>query len=501
MAVNRRDFLKLMGAGAALVSSPVLQALASPALPTTLRPPLAATEQDPIIHMLNRVSFGARPGQVEAVRKMGLQAFLDQQLDPASLDDSASEARLGDLITLDMTPAEMIAAGKTKRDVIIELDSATVMRAIYSQRQLFEVMVNFWSEHFSIYHQKGACDLLKTADDRDVIRQHAIGNFRDLLGASAKSPAMLIYLDNAESRKEHPNENYAREVMELHTVTIGSYTEQDVKEVARCFTGWSVRGLREQDAGSFIFRPRLHDNRQKTVIGHVIPAGGGIKDGEQVLDILAAHPNTAKHLASKLCRRFIADDPPAAVVERVAQTYLSTGGDIKSMLRVIFASDEFLNAPPKFKRPFEYMISLARAFDVDNNGMLRPVVLQQLKAMGHLPFDWVTPNGYSDYSAEWMDNLLLRWNLAIQMVYGTVRGMKIDVIKLARSNGAIMTARGVLDFYAQHLLGRPFSVPELDALWQFAARNGEPALNNPAGRRTLIDAIALIAASPAYQYR
>ncbi|MEP7288766.1 MAG: DUF1800 family protein [Chloroflexota bacterium] len=509
--MNRRDFLKTVGvgAGAALIGGKVIEALAAPDLPGALGSVALADQRDPVAHILNRVTFGPRPGQVEAVKKMGVQAYLEQQLKPESIPDDASENRLGDYITLDMQPAELTAFAKQPAEVIAELDSATVMRAVYSERQLYEIMVNFWSEHFSIYHLKNQCKFLKTADDRDVIRKHALGKFRDLLGASTKSPAMLIYLDNAESEKKHPNENYAREVMELHTITIGNYTEDDVKEVARCFTGWTIQGLKGDNPGEFIFRPNLHDNDAKMVLGHAIAAGGGIQDGETVLDLLASHPNTAELISNKLCRRFIADDPPDAVVKAGAQAFLSSGGDIPSVLRVIFASQEFLNAPAKFKRPFEYLVSLYRVFNVElpaiqaNDAKKRASLasLGILKGMGHLPFNHIEPNGYSDYASTWIVNMLLRWNAAIQTVYGQIPGSKIDLTGLAQSQGVDLNGRSVLAFYGQHLLGRPLTQAEQDTIWNFASKKGEPDLTTPAGRLQMRNAIAVIAASPAFQYR
>jgi uncharacterized protein (DUF1800 family) len=506
--MNRRSFLKVMGVGAgtALLGSSVIEALAAPDLPALLRSPASAEVRDPVFHVLNRVTFGPRPGQVDAVKKMGLQTYLEQQLNPASISDDAVEKRLGDYMTLDMTLPEIQALSQAAQEMIVELDQATVMRAVYAERQLYEVMVNFWSEHFSIWHLKEQCKFLKTIDDREVIRKHALGKFRDLLGASAKSPAMLIYLDNARSEKKHPNENYAREVMELHTITVGNYTETDVKEVARCFTGWTVQGPNGDNPGDFIFNPRQHDDGPKAVLGRQIPAGGGIQDGETVLNMLAAHPATAHHIASKLCRRFIADDPPETVVKAAAQAFLASSGDIPSVLRVIFAAPEFLSAPPKFKRPFEYVISLLRAFDVDmatpkpgNRNQLG--VLGTLKAMGHLPFDHVTPDGYTDYAAQWIDNMLLRWNAAILTVYGVMPGVKVDLNGLVRSQNVELTPRGVLAYFAQHLLGRALSQEEQDAIWAFASNKGEPNLTTDAGRKRMVDAIALLAASPAFQYR
>src|SRR5260221_4319748 len=204
--MNRRDFLKAMGigTGAALIVADVVEALAAPDLPEALRSAATIAQQDPVAHVLNRVTFGPRPGQVDTVKKLGVQAYLEPEVAPKNINDDASEERLGNYITLDMTPGELIGLGKDQRQAIIELDSATVMRATYSERQLFEVMVAFWSEHFSIWHLKDTDKILKTMDDREVVRKYALGKFRDILGASATSPAMLVYLDNAGSIKLHP---------------------------------------------------------------------------------------------------------------------------------------------------------------------------------------------------------------------------------------------------------------------------------------------------------
>jgi uncharacterized protein (DUF1800 family) len=504
--MKRRDFLKMVGVGtgAALVGGEIVNALAAPDFPHALQ--VSATV-DPVAHVLNRITFGPRPGQVEAVKKMGVQAYLEQQLNLAAITDDTAEQRLGDFITLDMTPAELLQFTGNPRQPIVELDTATVIRATYSERQLFEIMVDFWSEHFSIWHLKEQDKFLKTVDDREVVRKQAMGKFRDILGASAKSPAMLIYLDNAKSNKKHPNENYAREVMELHTVTIGNYTEDDVKEVARCFTGWTIEGLKGANPGEFVFNPKLHDDGEKTVLGHKIPAGGGIQDGETVLDILVSHPGTAHHIASKLARRFIADDPPENVVSAAADAFLKSGGDIPTVLRLIFAAPEFLVAPPKYKRPFEYLISLYRAFDVDivteaSGNKAKPLSgLGLLTNMGQLPFNRITPDGYTDYAAEWISNMLVRWNAAINLVFGSIPDTKVDLTALANSQNVELKPRSVLDFFAQHLLGRAMTQAELDTIWNFASKNGKPDLTTDAGRQRMRAAIALIAASPAFQYR
>jgi uncharacterized protein (DUF1800 family) len=518
--MNRRDFLKIIGAGAGAAAitanaDNLIQALAAPDLPTPLRFPATADTRDSTWHVLNRVTFGPRPGQVDAVKKMGLQAYLEQQLNPSSIDDSAVENKLGDYITLDETVPELWNTEQRGMDAPTELDSATVIRAVHSQRDLYQVMVNFWSEHFSMWHGKENCRFLITADDRDVIRKNALGKFRDLLFASAKSPAMLVYLDNYKSDKKHPNENYAREVMELHTLTIGHYTETDVQELARCLTGWTLDLKRKSDNyGTFIFDPALHDDGQKTVLGKVIPPGGGIKDAETVLEMLVTHPATAMHIASKLCRRFIQDDPPDSIVQAVQQTYLSTDGDIPSMLRTIFSSQEFLNAPPKYKRPYEFLISLFRAFDADvqpigghdskgkqSNAIgLAPLAI--LRAMDHLPFDHITPDGYTDYASLWETNMLPRWNTSITTVYGVIPGVLVD-LKGMFGNYSINSTdpAQTVKWFANHLFGRDLTSGELDAITKYLSQKGAPTLSTNDGKLLMADAIGMLASAPAFMFR
>lgn len=496
--MNRREFLKFLtaGTGAAMLGSNVVKALASPELPAPLRTPAAAADRDPVYHALNRWGFGARPGQADLVRKMGLEAYLNQQLDHQTLDDSDVERLLGELITLDMTASEMYAVGKRPQEVIVELIGATLVRAVYSPRQLYEVMVNFWSEHFSIYHLKGQCSILKTPDDREVVRPYALGKFRDLLGASAKSPAMLVYLDNAQSRKEHPNENYARELLELHTVTIGNYTEDDVKELARVLTGWTVRPR----TGEYLFSRAVHDSSSKTVMGVTFPAGGWDADGEKMLDLLSRHPGTARHIASKLLRRFVQDDPTESMVQTIAQVFLNSDGDIKTVLRAIFALPEFWNAPPKYKRPFEYVISLLRGFDAAVGGTpagRRNAVGDALSVMGHLPFNHPTPDGYNDNGSYWVSNMLPRWNLAIATAYNQAPGLRVNLIRAATSKGIKREFGEIAGFYVQTLLGRGLSEAEYQTIFNYATKGGVPTLEGPA----LAETAALIAASPAFQYR
>src|SRR3990167_4228272 len=292
-----------------------------------------------IIHFLNRISFGATQEEIEKIARMGTPAYLEEQLHPERIPDPLAEEKLRGLKTVRLSSKELFelypppnqakSQGLTispqmqgPRYVILELQQARLLRAVYSRRQLYEVMVDFWSNHFNVFAAKGADRWLTTSYDRDTIRPHALGRFRDLLLATAKSAAMLFYLDNWMSvapnsflaarapnlRRRGINENYARELMELHTLGVdGGYTQKDVQEVARCFTGWTIR--RPRGEAEFTFEPRLHDNGAKTVLGVPIPAGGGMGDGLKVIDLLARHPSTAKFITTKLTRRLVADDP------------------------------------------------------------------------------------------------------------------------------------------------------------------------------------------------
>src|SRR3954470_17824068 len=370
-----------------------------------------------IVHVLNRLGFGAMPGDVERVRRVGLEKYIDQQLRPETIADQSMSARLAGLDTLNLNSRQLAQdyfipaqvdkrrakqqsaaqppeAGADKRDartpeqmqamqaqrqVFTDLSQQKILRAVYSDRQLNEVLVDFWFNHFNVFAGKGLTRNYLTEYERDAIRPHVLGRFRDLLEATAKSPAMLFYLDNWQSagprgamtsarrRGRGLNENYARELMELHTIGVdGGYTQKDVQEVARAFTGWTITSPRQ--GGSFRFDARMHDDGEKTVLGHRIRAGGGARDGEQVLDILAAHPATARFVATKLARRFVADEPPPTLVERAAATYRESHGDIRAVVRTIVTAPEFF-APgayrAKVKTPFEFVASAIRANAVD----------------------------------------------------------------------------------------------------------------------------------------
>jgi uncharacterized protein (DUF1800 family) len=501
-------------------------------MPPTAADPKASvglSEERQIIHLLNRIGYGPRPGDVERVRRIGRARYLDQQLHPETLVDTATEARLEGLESLRMTNAErsekypdraMVArqlglspptqampeaqlaesspaqstpqAGgadvkqqpQDARQLILayyaehglnppekllqELQAQKLMRAVHSERQLLEVMTDFWFNHFNVFWGKGADRWLTTDFEMQAIRPHAMGKFQDLLLATAESPAMLFYLDNflssspdaqkpqeagrnqpfpgrgqplaaSESRPVAPpepprrqsgiNENYARELMELHTMGVdGGYAQQDVLEVARCFTGWTIDRLRQ--AARFVFRDWMHDDGEKVVLGHKIPAGGGINDGKLVIDILAHHPSTARFISTKLARRFVSDNPPPALIDRVAAVYLTTDGDVREMLRTILTSAEFY-APEahraKIKSPFELASSAIRALGGETDGS--PRLAQFVAKMGQALYRYQPPTGYPDRSEQWVNTgaLLARLNFGLALSANRIAGTIIDL--------------------------------------------------------------------------
>jgi uncharacterized protein (DUF1800 family) len=468
-----------------------------------------ARPDDPtIVHVLNRAGFGPRPGDVAHVREVGLAAWIDQQLQPERIPDTAVEARLRSYETLDLSSREIAQqyflparqARKAKkargakepnggeagtvvgpnfssagsagpsadamspeigraRQVLVELSAQKIVRAVYSDRQLEEVLTDFWFNHFNVYAGKGLTRVFITEYEREAIRPHVLGHFRDLLGATAKSPAMLFYLDNARSadprfarelegrerrggrlqkgteklRKSIPtgiNENYARELMELHTLGVdGGYTQQDVVNVARAFTGWTIAAPRKADAGRFVFNPRMHDAGEKVVLGHRIKAGGGIEDGEQVLDILASHPSTARFIATALSRRFVADTPPASLVERATTVFRQTGGDLRAVTRAILTSPEFFaheSYRAKVKTPFDFVVSALRATGAD---VRQPVPLERtMRELGMPLYFCQPPTGYKDTAEAWVNTgaLINRMNFAVALAANTFRGVVVS---------------------------------------------------------------------------
>jgi uncharacterized protein (DUF1800 family) len=415
------------------------------------------TDEQKIIHLLSRISFGPTSRDVQRVHHLGIRAYLNEQLAPEMIADEAVEEKVTKLKTMRMNSRELFElypppkiareAGMgmanpmaAPRFIILELQQARLLRAVESKRQFYEVMVDFWSNHFNVFAVKGADRWLMTSYDRDTIRPHTFGKFRDLLLATAQSPAMLFYLDNWLSvspnaalaraplnvRRRGINENYAREVMELHTLGVDDgYSQQDVREVARCFTGWTLR--RPRGDAEFYFDPRLHDQGAKTVLGTRISAGG-MEDGIQVIDLLARHPTTAKFIAAKLARRFVADDPPVSLIDRAAAAFRQSNGDIRTVLRTIIESPEFFSPDvyrAKIKKPIEFVASALRVTEADTK--VTPQLLRYLARMGEPLFLAQPPTGYPDLGSSWIssDTLLTRMNFAAELVANRVNGARV----------------------------------------------------------------------------
>jgi len=503
MQFSRRTFLKAGGSSVALLATVgcdqlprELRAFYEPAKSTGPFRPSASEEIDPVTHALNRVAFGPRPGDYERVSKLGptpaaaAAAYLEQQLNPERIDDAEADRAVRRFETLGEPPGELFEyQDKLLHD---ELMRGTLARAVFSGRQLFEVMVQFWSDHFNIDPSKGDCKWLKVADDREVIRRHALGKCPELLRASALSPAMLWYLDGRVNRRESmaqkPNENYARELLELHTLGVhGGYTQQDVMEVARCLTGWTVRSKDQKpyfEIGRIEFKLQLHDCEAKTVLGQIIPAIPahlgkaererlGRAELDRVLEIAIRHPATARHLSGKLCQRFIADEPPATAVESVARAFAESNGDIRATLRALFATDEFrAQRGNKLKRPFNYIVSVLRATGASTDAGME--IIDYLRRMGHAPFNYPTPDGYPEPAAPWLGTLLWRWNFALAVSDNRIKGTRMEFETLRKNCGG---DAGLM----AHLLGRKPTAQETQAYHDSGA------------------GLALMLASPAFQ--
>ncbi len=381
--------------------------------------------------LLDRIGFGPRPLDGEIFKRLGAEKYIDEQLHPERIDDKTTEERLVSFPSLRMTPRETIQNYQQPRELarllIQELTAQKIIRAVHSQRQLQEVMTDFWFNHFNVFWGKNACRWLTTHYETTAIRPHVFGKFKDLLMATAKSPAMLFYLDNHLSSVQRGiNENYARELMELHTLGVdGGYTQKDVQEVARAFTGWSIDA--PQRSGEFAFRPRTHDDGEKIVLGHKIDAGA-IADGEKVLEILANHPSTARFISTKLVRRFVSDSPPESLVTHVTNVYRKTRGDIREMMRTIFTSKEFKTAAAarsKTKTPFEYAVSAIRELDGTTEGSWQ--LGRTIARMGQPLYQCQPPTGFPDRGDHWMNHgaVIERLNFAVALSANRIPGTAV----------------------------------------------------------------------------
>ncbi len=497
------------------------------------------SERQAAAHLVGRLAFGARPGELERVLAQGLEGWLESQLTaPPTAPELASRLQgisalelpvlelprrfpsvttlVRDAIEAGVLPADFTPESlgtetareafgprlvafaqqrgiRPQRELFEQLKAQKLLRAVYAENQLTEVLTDFWLNHFNVPVTHTVARTYLLAFERDAIRPHVLGRFRDLLGATARHPAMLYYLDNAQSAapesavamvEERPsrarrgvrrerraatamstatenpyrpqgiNENYARELLELHTLSVdGGYVQRDVTEVARAFTGWTahppgadaeavrrrVKLAKRADAGrifeeGFLFRPDFHDGGPKIVLGHSLPAGRGIEDGQEVLDLLAAHPATARHLARKLAVRFVSDDPPAALVERLAARFVERQGDLEAVMRTLVESPEFWSREAigaKIKSPFELAVSALRGLGAEVSRTSETI--QWIARMGQPLYGYQAPTGYPDEAGFWVNagSLLGRMNFGLSLAAGRVRGVRFDLARLA----------------------------------------------------------------------
>ncbi len=619
----------------------------------------ALSEDQKIVHVLNRLGFGARPGDIEKVRAIGLQKYIDRQLDATTIEDSVAESKVNGLEIFKMSTSEVFAKypnpgallrqleggrqaqaaaanpqneermsaeeqrerrqklQKLYRDydlrpanqLVPQIAANRVLRAVYSERQLQEVMVDFWQNHFNVFSGKAAVRWYIPSYERDVLRKNALGNFKDLVVGTAQHPAMLFFLDNFQSRtptgqnagnalqrqlrngKLDPrarerikqrqgltdaqldqriqramqagqaqrdrgiNENYARELMELHTLGVdGGYTQKDIVEVARAFTGWTIadpRGYRRAaaneikgaedraltrlqrqagvpgdiESGEFYFNAGWHDKNAKTVLGQKVDAGG-VNDGMKVIDILVKHPSTAKFIARKLAVKFVNDDPSEALVGRVASAFTKSSGDIKATLRALFTDKEFFapeNFRAKVKTPFELAVSSIRALGAETNS--GPAMLAMLNKLGEIPYGYQAPTGYPDTAEDWVNTgaLLERLNFAVAIASNRIPGTKVDlknfeskdklkiltsaIAQILDADISAATRATLLKQVEQPLpdvkpgaeVGEVMDVPNMRGQGQQGGANRQARLLPPSGNPDVFKVVSLVLGTPEFQ--
>jgi len=641
-------------------------------------PPLKALSEDQkIIHTLNRLGFGARPGEVERVKAIGLEKYIDQQLNPASIDDAVAEAKVKDLDVFGLTTTELFAKypnpgallqqleGRNRNEqanpqnnapgqpqdeqamtqaeqrerrqkiaelyrkydlkpanqIVPQIVANRVLRAVYSERQLQEVMVDFWQNHFNVFAGKAAVRWYIPSYERDVLRKHALGNFKDLVVGTAQHPAMLFYLDNFESvspnaptpgnnanarrlqqalrgggqlspqirervrqqtgatdaqidqrlkqmrdnpqaagqqrRQRGINENYARELMELHTLGVdGGYSQKDIVEVAKCFTGWTIadpRGYRraaaatiqgtedrrmgrlqrqfgvpdDVESGEFYFNSQWHEGGSKTVLGQKVDEGG-IKDGLKVIDLLVSQKATARYIARKLAVKFVSDTPSEALVGRVADAFQKSKGDIKTTLRTLFADKEFFaaeNYRAKIKSPFELAVSSIRTLGGSTNAS--PAMLAMLNKLGEVPYGYQAPTGYPDTAEDWVNTgaLLERLNFAVAVASNRIPGTRVDLKGYQSTDKAQVLDRAIAEILDGDIsaatksnllkqLEQPLptvkageeigdaglNVPTMrDAGQQGGRQNRQARLLDPTGNPEVFKVVSLVLGTPEFQ--
>ena len=439
------------------------------------------------LKLVRRITNGITAEEIAAVNAYGYNGYIDMQLNPSAIDDSACETRLAPYTSLGLPTPQLYALdSNTVQTHVIE---STILRAFYSKRQLFERVVEFWTDHFNT--DIVTVGILKTQDVRDVLRQNALGSFLGMLNAQATSPAMIARLNNQQNSRTSPNQNYAREVMELHTLGVtGGYSQQDIVEVARCFTGWRyITTTADPNRGTFLFNQSVHDTGTKQVLGNTITSAG-VNEGLLVLRILAEQPATARFVAKKLLRWFIAYEPSEAMIADVAEVFRQSSGDIKTVLKRVLDIENVRWAPPLFKRPFHYIVSGLRGM---NANMTRYDTLRftWLSGMGQIPFNWNPPNGYPHSFEYWSTLVLPRWNFGFSLgIPGSVGGATVDTIALLAGATTAQTIANRIDLL---LFGGEMPVADKAALVTYLRPD-------PPSTTRIRDAFGLALASPGFQW-
>jgi len=439
--------------------------------------------------LVGRITQGMTESELNLANSLGYSGYLEYQLNHTAINDNATAFFVNLYPTVNYQPWQLAQLPQPSQ-IVRELQIATIYRAVNSKRQLYERMVEFWCDHFNIDITKSYCPWVGTVLNRDAIRPHALGSFPALVSAVAHDPSMLMSLDNDLSVSGLQNENYARELLELHTLGVnGGYTQQDVLEVARCFTGWTKHPYTVPNLGlSFKYDPAKHYNGQKVVLGQVIPAGGGQGDAETVLAILGAHPGTAQFIASKLCKWFYSYSPPASLVSAVAAAYMNTGGDIKEMLRTLFTTCDPAAAEPKLKRPFHAMVSMMRATGATISDP-QPL-LNYFSQAGQLPHTWAPPDGFPDKLNHWAGLLLPRWNFAANL---TGNAIQFTTTSAQTMFAGATTAAAAMNKLDSLCFGGAMPSAEKERVRQYM-------LPDSPSEARMREAAALVLSSPSFQW-
>jgi uncharacterized protein (DUF1800 family) len=487
-------------------------------------PPVAWTRDEQALHLLNRLAYGPSPDDLRHVLDVGPGQWIAEQLRPATLDDAAVDHQLTVFPTLSLSTAELIAryprpkkAGEAAeaiepgerlnpfrlpRQVGAELVAARLIRATESKRQLEETLVDFWFNHFNVSADKGAVRWMVSPCEREAIRPHLFGNFgscwaqsRHPAMPSTRNPPTREGFTAPKRGKLGLNENYARELLELHTLGVdGGYTQADVREVARCFTGWGIR--KPQEEGSFEFHPQAHDRGAKRVLGVDIPAGGGMEDGEKVLDLLAAHPATARFVARKLAQKFVSDQPPPALVERLAQEFQRTHGDLTAVYRTLFVSPEFWSDAArgtKVKTPLEFTVSAVRSLGGTTAGDV--ALYQALTRMGQPLYRALPPTGWPEVAQPWVNPgaLVARIDFGLRLAGGRLPGTRLPLPPLDGS------AEVTVDRAAAAVLHRPLTPATRATLLAALGASDDSAIHDEQRKVDGAKLVGLLLGSPEFQ--